>query len=109
MDLNRENAWALLTEYTKGESLQKHALGVEAAVRGYARTFGEDEEGWGITALLHDFDYEMHPTLDKHPQDGAGVITSLTETDGLVELLEDATKIEPGASVGFLSYATLIN
>ena len=48
MDLNRDDAWALLTEYTKGESLLKHALAVEAAVRGYARTFGEDEEAWGI-------------------------------------------------------------
>ena len=56
--LTRERAWALLTEYTKGESLLKHALAVEAAVRGYARRFGEDEEFWGITALLHDFDYE---------------------------------------------------
>ena len=62
MDMNRENAWALLTEYTKGESLLKHALAVEAAVRGYARRFGEDEDEWGIVALLHDFDYERWPT-----------------------------------------------
>ena len=58
MDLNRETAWTLLTEYTKSESLLKHAMAVEAAVRGYARKFNEDEEAWGITALLHDFDYE---------------------------------------------------
>ena len=56
MDLTRDHAWALLTEYTKGDSLLKHAMAVEAAVRGYARRFGEDEEAWGITALLHDFD-----------------------------------------------------
>jgi predicted hydrolase (HD superfamily) len=74
MDLNRENAWALLTEYTKGESLLKHALGVEAAVRGYARMFGEDEGGWGITALLHDFDYERWPTLGDHPNKGAEIM-----------------------------------
>jgi putative nucleotidyltransferase with HDIG domain len=74
MDLNRENAWALLTEYTKGESLRKHALGVEAAVRGYARKFGEDEEAWGITALLHDFDYERWPTLGDHPNKGAEIL-----------------------------------
>jgi putative nucleotidyltransferase with HDIG domain len=74
MDLNRENAWALLTEYTKGESLLKHALGVEAAVRGYARTFGEDEAAWGITALLHDFDYERWPTLGDHPNKGAEIL-----------------------------------
>ena len=72
--MNRDDAWALLTEYTKGESLLKHALGVEAAVRGYARTFGEDEEAWGITALLHDFDYERWPTLGDHPNKGAEIL-----------------------------------
>jgi predicted hydrolase (HD superfamily) len=56
--MNRHDAWALLNEYTKSESLLKHALAVEASVRGYARKFGEDEEGWGMTALLHDFDYD---------------------------------------------------
>ncbi|MGH9140392.1 MAG: HD domain-containing protein [Vicinamibacterales bacterium] len=72
--MNRDDAWALLTEYTKGESLLKHALGVEAAVRGYARTFNEDEEAWGITALLHDFDYERWPTLGDHPNKGAEIL-----------------------------------
>src|ERR1700687_5957256 len=56
--MNRDDAWTLLTEYTKGESLLKHALAVEAAVRGYARTFGEDEAGWGVVAVPHGFDYE---------------------------------------------------
>jgi len=60
--MNRDDAWALLTEYTQGDSLRKHALAVEAAVRGYARRFGEDENGWGIVALLHDFDYERWPS-----------------------------------------------
>ena len=64
----------LLTEYTKSDSLLKHAMAVEASVRGYARRFGENEDDWGVTALLHDFDYEMHPTLDKHPQDGAPIL-----------------------------------
>ncbi len=72
--MNREDAWTLLTEYTKSESLRKHALGVEAAVRGYARMFGEDEEAWGITALLHDFDYERWPTLGDHPNKGAEIL-----------------------------------
>jgi predicted hydrolase (HD superfamily) len=67
MSLNRHDAWQLLTEYTTGESLLKHALAVEAAVRGYARKFGEDEDDWGVTALLHDFDYERWPTLGDHP------------------------------------------
>jgi putative nucleotidyltransferase with HDIG domain len=74
LTMNRDDAWTLLTEYTKGESLRKHALGVEAAVRGYARTFGEDEEAWGITALLHDFDYERWPTLGDHPNKGAEIL-----------------------------------
>jgi putative nucleotidyltransferase with HDIG domain len=74
MDLTRATAWDLLNEYTKGESLLKHALAVEAAVRGYARTFGEDENGWGIVALLHDFDYERWPSLDDHPFRGAEIL-----------------------------------
>ena len=65
--LSRDAAWALLTEWTKGESLRKHALAVEAAVRGYARRFGADEDEWGIVALLHDFDYERYPTSEDHP------------------------------------------
>jgi predicted hydrolase (HD superfamily) len=65
--MTRDDAWQLLTEWTQSDSLRKHALAVEAAVQGYARLFGEDEEGWGIVALLHDFDYERYPTLDQHP------------------------------------------
>jgi putative nucleotidyltransferase with HDIG domain len=63
-----------MTRYTTSEALLRHALGVEAAVRAYAVHFGEDEELWGVVALLHDFDYEIHPTLDKHPQDGAHIL-----------------------------------
>jgi len=74
MEITRENAWALLTEYVKGEPLLKHCLGVEACMREYARVFGEDEERWGFIGLLHDFDFEIHPTLDQHPQDGAPIL-----------------------------------
>jgi putative nucleotidyltransferase with HDIG domain len=74
MDVTRERAWTTLTQYTKSESLLRHALAVEASVRSYARLYGEDEELWGAVALLHDFDYEIHPTLDKHPQDGAPIL-----------------------------------
>ena len=74
MPVTREQAWVTLTEYTKSEALRRHALAVEAAVRAYARKFGEDEELWGIAALLHDFDYEIHPTLAEHPQAGAPIL-----------------------------------
>ena len=65
--VTRDAAWALLTEWTKSESLRKHALAVEASVRGYAHQFGEDEEAWGFVALLHDFDYERYQTPADHP------------------------------------------
>jgi len=75
--ISRESAWQLLTEWTQGESLRKHALAVEAAVRGYARKYGEDEEAWGVVALLHDFDYERYPTLDNHPFRGCDELRRL--------------------------------
>lgn len=74
MTPTRADAWELLTEFTTGESLRKHALAVEAAVRGYARTFGEDEESWGIVALIHDFDYERWPDAADHPFRGSEIL-----------------------------------
>jgi len=72
--LTREAAWALLSEYTQSDNLRKHALAVEAAVRFYARKFGEDEDAWAAVALLHDFDYERYPTLENHPFRGAEIL-----------------------------------
>jgi putative nucleotidyltransferase with HDIG domain len=74
VETTRERAWETLTKHTRSEALQRHALAVEASVAAYARQFGEDEELWRVVALLHDFDYEIHPTLDKHPQDGAPIL-----------------------------------
>ena len=68
--MNREESWELLREWTESDSLLKHMLAVEAAMRAYARKFGEDEERWGITGLLHDMDYEKHPTPAEHPTIG---------------------------------------
>jgi putative nucleotidyltransferase with HDIG domain len=64
---DRSSAWGLLTEFTQSENLRKHALAVEACMRAYARKFGEDEEKYGVTGLLHDFDYEKYPTAEEHP------------------------------------------
>jgi len=85
METTREQAWETLTKYTQSEALRRHALAVEAAVAAYARKLGEDEELWRVTALLHDFDYEMHPTLDKHPQDGAPILREEGYPEEVVE------------------------
>ena len=85
MEPTREQAWETLNRYTKSEALLRHALAVEAAVGAYAKKFGEDEELWRATALLHDFDYEMHPTLDKHPQDGAPILREEGYPEEVVE------------------------
>ena len=74
MSLSRDQALALLHEHTEGAGLRKHALSVEAAMRAYARKLGQDEELWGITALLHDFDYEKHPSKEEHPFVGCGIL-----------------------------------
>lgn len=75
--MTRAAAWELLTEYTKSESLRRHALAVEAAMREYARIFEEDEERWGIVGLLHDFDYERWPEPPDHPLKGAAILEEL--------------------------------
>jgi len=85
MEVTRDRAWDTLTRYTKSQALLRHALAVEAAVRAYARKLGGDEELWGAAALLHDFDYEIHPTLDKHPQDGAPILREEGYPEELVE------------------------
>ena len=74
--MNREQSWELLCTWTESDSLRKHMLAVEAAMRAYARRFGEDEEKWGITGLLHDMDYEKHPTPDEHPMVGVRELES---------------------------------
>jgi putative nucleotidyltransferase with HDIG domain len=72
--ITRDDAWALVTEFTQGESLRRHMLAVEAAMRAYARLWGEDEALWGVTGLIHDFDYEMHPDAASHPHEGAPIL-----------------------------------
>jgi predicted hydrolase (HD superfamily) len=76
-DLSRARAWALVTEHVQSDSLRKHLLGVEAAVRGYARAAGEDEDAWGFVALVHDFDYEKYPDRENHPYRGVEILKAL--------------------------------
>jgi len=85
VEVTRDRAWDTLTRYTKSEALLRHALAVEAAVGAYARKLDGDEELWSATALLHDFDYEIHPTLDKHPQDGAAILREEGYPEELIE------------------------
>ena len=74
MDLSRDVAWVIVTEHTAGESLRRHMLAVEAAMRGYATLFGEDADQWGLVGLLHDFDYERYPTPEDHPFRGVEIL-----------------------------------
>ena len=87
MDMNRDDAWQLLNEYTKSESLIKHALAVEAAVRGYARIAGADETSWGIVALLHDFDYERWPSLEDHPFRGSEILRERSYPEWIIRAI----------------------
>ncbi|MFQ5798558.1 MAG: HD domain-containing protein [Bacteroidota bacterium] len=72
--MNRDEAQQLMFEYTKTDALQKHMFAVEAAMRAYARKFGEDEDKWGVVGLLHDFDYETYPTAPDHPLKGSEIL-----------------------------------
>ena len=88
----REDAWNLVCEYTQSESLRKHMLAVEACVRAYARKFGADEELWGITALLHDFDYERWPNADhspdrEHPAEGSKILRELGYSEEIIRAI----------------------
>jgi putative nucleotidyltransferase with HDIG domain len=85
VEVTREHAWETLTRYTQSEALRRHALAVEASVGSYAPSFGGNEELWRATALLHDFDYEIHPTLDEHPQDGAPILREEGWPEELIE------------------------
>jgi putative nucleotidyltransferase with HDIG domain len=82
--LSREAAWGILTEFTAGDSLRKHARAVEAAMRAYAERYGADPETWGIAGMLHDFDYEMHPRAPAHPMKGAEILSARAVPEPIV-------------------------
>jgi putative nucleotidyltransferase with HDIG domain len=123
MTVSRDGAWQLLTEWTKSESLRKHALAVEAAVRGYARKLGANDEEWSVVALLHDFDYERYPTLGDHPNKGCEHLTSLGYPDWVTRAIlshaSEITGIQPESPLertlvacdelaGFVTAASLV-
>ncbi|HEU5437876.1 MAG TPA: HDIG domain-containing protein [Ktedonobacterales bacterium] len=88
MDLNYDDALALLRAHNQNESLVKHGIAVSAAVRAYARKYGEDENKWRITGLLHDVDYEEHPTIEEHGKFGAQWLRELGYPDDVVHAVE---------------------
>ena len=81
----REEAWGMVTEMTQSETLRRHMRAVEAAMRAYARRFGEDEERWGILGLIHDWDYETGPTLDQHPMRGMRMLRDRGWPEEIIE------------------------
>jgi predicted hydrolase (HD superfamily) len=79
--ISRNRAWEIVCQYVKSESLRRHMLAVEACVVAYAQRFGEDEETWAVTALLHDFDWEIHPNAPDHPMKGEPILAELGASD----------------------------
>ena len=88
MEIDRSDAFDLLQRHTQNENLIKHMLAVEAALIAYARKFDEDENLWGITGLLHDFDYEKHPTPDEHPMVGIGILEEIGYPEALLHAIK---------------------
>lgn len=85
---SREQAWQVLTQYTTNPSLIKHALAVEAAMRAYATEYDQDPEVWGVTGLIHDFDYEQHPTAEEHPLVGCGILAELGWDESIITAIK---------------------
>ena len=120
--MNRDDALQLLCEYTQKDGLLKHAFAVEAAMRAYAKKYGEDEEKWGIVGLLHDFDYEKYPTPDQHPEVGAKILKAKGYPDDIIyairthadylglerKNLMDKTLFAVDELVGFITAVTLV-
>ena len=86
--MTRDEAYALVQEYVKNENLLRHMLSVEAAMRFYAEKYSEDVEMWGMSGLLHDFDWEIHPTLEQHPQDGIPILRERGVSEEIVRAIQ---------------------
>ena len=86
--MNRTEGYTIVTEYVQNENLIRHMLSVEAAMRFYAGKYNEDVDLWGLTGLLHDFDWEIHPTLDQHPQDGAPILRERGVPEEVIQAIQ---------------------
>ena len=85
--MTRDEALAIVREHVKNENLVKHMLAVEASMAAYAKKFGEDEERWRVAGLLHDFDWEIHPSLEKHPQEGSKILRERGVDEEMIETI----------------------
>lgn len=85
--MTRDQAWNIVCHYVTSDSLRKHMLSVEVAMRAYAHKFGEDEAFWAVAGLLHDFDWEIHPSLEEHPQKGASILRELGASEELISTI----------------------
>lgn len=86
--MNRDRALEIVREYVKNENLVNHMLAVEAAMRFYARKFGEDPEYWSLPGLLHDFDWEIHPDLERHPMEGVPILLQLGVPEDVIRCIQ---------------------
>ena len=86
--MTRDQAYAIVQEHVKNENLIRHMMSVEAAMRFYAEKYGEDVEMWGMSGLLHDFDWEIHPTLEQHPQDGIPILRERGVPEEIVRAIQ---------------------
>ena len=103
--MQREDAWQVVTQNVKAPGLRKHMLCVEAAMRDYAKRLDADPDKWGMTGLLHDFDWEIHPTLDQHPKEGAPILRDLGVQEDIVQAIlshnTEGTGVERQAPMDF--------
>ena len=87
METGREHAWEIVCEFVQSENLRRHMLAVEASMRYYARLYGEDEDSWALPGLLHDFDWEIHPTLEQHPQLGTPILRDRGMAEDVIQCI----------------------
>lgn len=103
--MDRDTAWNVVTEHVKEQGLRRHMLAVEAAMRWYAGELGEDVEEWGLAGLLHDFDWEIHPALERHPKEGAPILRERGVSENVIQAIQShntaGTGVERGRPIDY--------